>query len=248
MRSFFAACGTLVVLAIAGLAIWLLGLGPWIHQSIASGHLLDWIMGVLCFLWLLVILKAPWDLYFQAQEVSFEMQRSRERQIALPPGREAYLLRLRRRLGWLAVGMHLLSAALVAAVTYFSGGHLGYYFAGFYLVSTFFRPVLAGYVYLTRKLNAIGEEARYPREDILEVREKLKWQEAAIRDLLDRMREDREDLERERRTREGEEYELRQNIQAISREFESTVSRLTDNQEVIKGIQAFVRLIAQSTQ
>ena len=41
-------------------------------------------MGVLCFLWLLVILKAPWDLYFQALQVSFEMQRSRERQIALP--------------------------------------------------------------------------------------------------------------------------------------------------------------------
>ncbi|HLK61093.1 MAG TPA: hypothetical protein VKU00_31310 [Chthonomonadaceae bacterium] len=247
MRSLLAACWALFILAVAGLAVWLLGLGPWIHQSLASGHLLDWVMGALCFLWLLVILKAPWDLYFQALQVSFEMQRSQERQIALPPGREAYLKTLRRRLGGLAVGAHLLSAALVAAVTYSSGGRAGYYFAAFYLVSTLFRPVLAGYVYLMRKLNAIGEEARYPREDIVEVRQKLKWQEATLRDLQDRMRDTREDLERERRTREGEEYEMRQNIQAISREFESTVSRLTDNQDVIKGIQAFVRLIGQAS-
>ena len=33
----------------------------------------------------------------------------------------------------------------------------------------------------------------------------------------------------------------------MSREFEATLTRLTDNQDVIKGIQAFARLMAQTT-
>jgi hypothetical protein len=78
---------------------------------------------------------------------------------------------MRRRLGWLAVGAHVLSAALVGGITYFSGGIVGYYFALFYLVSTAFRPVAAGYAYLTRRLSALGDEARYPRDDVLEARD-----------------------------------------------------------------------------
>jgi len=55
-----------------------------------------------------------------------------------------------------------------------------------------------------------------------------------------------ESLAREGTEREAETSELRQNIHAIGREFETTVSRLTDNQEIISGIQAFVRLVARS--
>jgi uncharacterized coiled-coil DUF342 family protein len=125
---------------------------------------------------------------------------------------------------------------------------VGYYFALFYLVSTLFRPALAGYVYLTRKLQALNKESRYPREDVVEMRQNLRWQETTLRDLADQMKECREELQREALARGTEDRELRQNVHALSREFETTVSRLTDNQEVIKGIQAFVRLVAQSTQ
>lgn len=248
MRSFVTACWTLFLLAILGLVAWLLGLGDAVRHSLQAGHLLDWIMGLLCFLWLLVILKAPWDLYFQALEVSFDLKRSQEKGIPIPAGREAYLHALRRRLGWLAVGAHLFSAALIAGVAYYSGGKIGYYFAAFYLASTVFRPAVAGYVYLERKLRAINQEVRYPREDVVEIREKLKWQEITIRDLTDQMKDCRQGIEQEKHAREAETWELRQNVHALGREFETTVSRLTDNQEVIKGIQAFVRLIAQSAQ
>jgi hypothetical protein len=248
MRTLSALFWTIICLAVAGLAARLLGFGDVIHASLKAGHLLDWVMGGLCLFWLLVILKVPWDLYFQAHEVAFEIQRSKERQIPMQAGREEYLRALRRRLGWLAIGAHLFSSALVAAVTYFTGGVVGYYFAVFYLVSTAFRPAAAGYVYLSRKLRAIGEEVRYPREDVIEMREKLRWQEIAVRDLIEQMKDCREALRQETQIREEESCALRQSVHAISREFETTVSRLTDNQEVIKGIQAFVRLIAQSTQ
>jgi len=80
----------------------------------------------------------------------------------------------------------------------------------------------------------------------VELREKLKAQEGSTRDLTRQMKEAREELGREAEARERETRELRQSLHAIGREFETTVSRLTDNQEVIRGIQAFVRLVAQS--
>jgi len=248
MRSIASVCWTLVCLAIVGAVAWLLGMGDLMRASLQAGHMLDWIMGFLCQLWLLVILKVPWDLYFQAQEVAFELQRAGERKIDLSAGRSEYIQTLRRRLGWLAIAAHLFSAALIAAIAYFSGGKVGYYFSGFYLVSTAFRPAVAGYVYLSRKLSAIGEEARYPYEDVRELRTKVQWQEAAVRDLIEQVQNSREALQQETQARETETRALRQGVHNISREFETTVSRLTDNQEVIKGIQAFVRLIAQSTQ
>jgi hypothetical protein len=241
-------CGMLAALAVAGAIAWMLGLDDVVRASVAAGHLLDWIMGAFCLLWLLVILKVPWDLYFQAQQVSFELQRARERNIVVPAERDSYIRALRRKLGWLAVGAHLFSAAFVALIAAFSQGQVGYWFAAFYLVSTVFRPASAGYVYLRQKLFAIADESRYPREDISTVLEKLQWQEASLRDLTDQTREGQEALRLEIVRREMETQELRQHVHALSREFETTVSRLSDNQEVIKGVKAFVRLIAQSAQ
>ena len=236
-----------IVAALGGIA-WMLGLDDAVRASMASGHILDLVMGGFCLLWLLVILKVPWDLYFQAQQVAFEQQRARERKIMVPVERETYIRVLRQRLGWLAIGAHMFSAAFIALVTAFSRGQVGYYFADFYLISTVFRPAIAGYVYLRTKLLAIAEESAYPRDDIVTVLDKLHWQEATVRDLTDQIREEREARERETRERESETLELRQHVHALSREFETTISRLSDNQEVIKGVQAFVRLITQSAQ
>lgn len=233
------------LLVVAG-AAWLLGLDDMVRDSLAAGHLLDWLMGIFCLFWLFVILKAPWDLYFQAHAVAFEQQRSRERSIALAAGREEYVRVLRRRLGWLAVGAHLFSAALVAAVTYFTGGVVGYYFAAFYVVSTAFRPIAAAYTYLAGRLRALAEESRYPREDVVTLRETTQSHDATLKHIEEEMRSLHHLLNEERRERDSETRDLRQRLHALSREFEVTVSRLTDNQDVIRGIQAFVRLVGQS--
>lgn len=246
MKFFGTLFSVMLTLGLAALAIWMLDLGDVVRASLAAGHLLDWVMGTLCLLWLGVILKVPWDLYFQAQAVTFELQRSQERGVQIVAGREQYLRRLRSRLGWLAVGAHVASAALIALITYFTGGAVGYYFAAFYLIATFFRPAAAGYVYLSGKLSAIAEEVRYPREDIVELRRRFDAQNQNGKELWERVLALETSLSNERAERAGETRELRQNVHNIGREFESTISRLTDNQEIIKGIQAFVRLVAQS--
>ena len=237
-----------VVLLAVGAAIGLHGwLGAFVQTSLQT-HLLDWVMGGLCLIWLLIILIVPWDLYFQAHEAFFEIQRAKELNIATPPGRAEYVSVLRGRLLWLALGAHLVSAAFIAGLAFWTHGRIGYYFAAFYLVSTVFRPAIAGYVYLSGKLKAIKNEAHYPREDVVELRERLRVQEEETLNLKKQREQHSEDLKAETEGREAETRELRQRLQAVGREFESTVSRLTDNQEVIKGIQAFVRLIAQSAQ
>lgn len=247
MRGFLALCGTVVSILVIGTIAWLLGLDDLVRHSLTTGHLLDWGMGALCLLWLLIVLTVPWNLYFQAHEVAFELQRSREREVQVPREREAYIARLRKRLGWLAVGLHLFSAALIAVLATLAGRSIGYYFAVFYLISTGFRPILAGYVYLRRKLKAIHEEVRYPREDVVELRQRLQTLEFSVRDLTNQISVAQKEAQQEIWIREAETRDLRQSVHAIGREFETTVSRLTDNQEVIRGIQAFVRLIAQST-
>jgi hypothetical protein len=247
MRWLSSLMGALVALAILALAARFLGLEELIRDAVASGKLLDWIMGALCLLWLLVILKAPWDLYFQASAVAFEQQRSRERSVALTPGRAEYIRTLRRRLGMLAVGAHLGSAALITAIAFLTGERqVGYWFAVFYLVSTVFRPAVAGYAYLSHKLSAVGEEARYPREDIAEMRARLDAADGISRQLRAETDELRSQLDVETAARADECRDLRERQNALAREFEVTASRLTDNREVISGIQAFVRLIAGS--
>jgi hypothetical protein len=246
MKYFGVILWNVFVLAVLVWVGWQLQLGDLLRTTIVSGHLLDWIMGGFCLIWLLIILKVPWDLYFQAQAVSFEMQRSKERGIAIVPGREEYVRLVRLRLGWLAVGTHIASAALIAAIAYFTGGAAGYFFAVFYLISTLFRPAAAGYVYLSGKLRDIAQEARYPREDITEMRSRLEGHDKTVRNLAEHIQQLEKALSHEHTEREKETSELRQSIHGIGREFETTVSRLTDNQEIISGIQAFVRLVAHS--
>lgn len=236
----------LLVAALAGLIAWPLGLQDVLRESIAAGHALDWIMGALCLIWLVIILKVPWDLYFQATGVTFEIQRSYERGVTIVPGREEYIKKLRKRLGQLAVGAHLASAVLIAAITFLTGGAVGYYFAAFYIISTLFRPAAAAYAYLSHKLSTIAEETRYPREDIVELRSRVDTGEQSLKDLTERIEAISEKLNSEESTRSEETRELRDHVHDIGREFETTISRLTDNQEIISGIQAFVRLVAKS--
>jgi len=246
MRFVASALWAVFALALVALLAHFAGLGEVLRDILRAGRLLDWSMGALCLIWLLVLLKAPWDLYFQAQAVAFEQQRSRERGVALVPGREEYVRKLARRLGWLAIGSHLFSAALVAGITWFTGGVVGYYFAAFYLVSTLLRPLVAGYAYLMGKLRAVGEEARYPRDDVLEVRTQLEHQKERADTLEEDLKTLQNTLDEARRDLGAETSELRIRQETLAREFERTVARLTDNQEVIRGIQAFVRLISQS--
>jgi hypothetical protein len=233
--------------AVLGGAAWLLGLGDVARNAILEVSWPEMIAGGFCLVWLFVLLKAPWDLFFQAQAVVDEMASSREGGIRVDETREAYVRRLRGRLLLVALGAHALSAAVSAGIAIFGGGVIGWWFAAFYLISTAFRPAVSAYRHLMRRLRQLFEEARFPRQDVLEMRGRVERHEGEIPALRDRIDHLERDLARETASRESEDRVLRGNVEATAREMEKSLSRLTDNQEVVRGIQAFVRLVSHTS-
>ncbi len=231
---------------VIGLFLWQGLVGRVLPENFLQTHLLDVIMGVLCFLWLLVILKAPWDLYFKAREVEFEQVRAAERNIVLEVGHETYVRRLHPKLLLLAIGTHLFSAALIAAITFASHGKVGYYFSLFYFVSTVFRPLLAGYEYLMSKLYTLSSAAYFPRFDSVELEQKLRVLEETYRLNEERYNALNAELYREKTEREEEAFRLRHSITEIGNEFEATISRVSTNEEVVRGLGALVAFVRQA--
>jgi chromosome segregation ATPase len=96
---------------------------------------------------------------------------------------------------------------------------------------------------LRRRLETIAEDTRYPRDDVLKLRAQVEAHEAAVEQHKELLRalDDRNgflsaQLERQR-------LDLEQRMTALTRKFEESLDRLTDNRELIAGIKAFLRMI-----
>lgn len=148
------------------------------------------------------VLTVPWNLSFQAHALIHEIRTSRARGIAVPAEREPEARRIAVRMRWFAIGAHLVSAGIVALITFVSGGAIGYYLAALYLVSTFFRPAGAYFAYLRDRMTSMLRDVKHPRDKALHAK-----------------------------------------VDAHARQFEHSLTRLTDNQEVIAGLKAFLRLV-----
>ncbi|MDP9845430.1 hypothetical protein [Streptosporangium lutulentum] len=228
----------LVALVSTVAAAWLL-----IYADVPLSTILSLGLGAISLIWLILLLTLPWNLYFGARQVVHEIHVSRERGIEVPGAHETEALEIARRMRRFAVGGHLVSAAVLAVVTFFSGAVVGYYFVGFYLLSTFFRPAGAYFSHLRERVTTLMSEARHPRQDIVALVARvddLATRTATLTESVEHLRRDAETLGVELRV--GDE-DLDRRITAIARRFEDTVDGLTDNHEVISGLKAFLRLL-----
>ncbi|MER6539741.1 hypothetical protein ACWDE0_39240 [Streptomyces sp. 900105755] len=206
--------------------------------------------GVLSLLWLLLLLTLPWNLYFRAHAVLAEIAVSREKGMTVPAARDAEAARIARAMLRAAVAGHLVTAAVLIAVTWATGEFTGYWFAAFFLLSTFFRPAGAYFGQLRRRLGSLLKDVTYPRDDVVELHARLDRAETGSRVLEEKAAEQYRALADLRRTvdalaqRHDERAEAAdRRMVALGRQFESTVNRLTDNQELIAGVKAFLRLL-----
>jgi len=215
--------------------------------------LLTWGMGLLCLGWLVIMVTLPWNVYFQARRVLNEIATSRERGIVVPADRDATARTLARRSLLMSISLHLGSAAVMGAITWVSGSTWGWYFAGFYLLSTFFRPGIEYYRFIHARLRSLLEDVTHPRDDVVGMKARINDLEQDREDYRAMMREMRrlqEDLRKDLHdavddsTRKDLALDLR--ITAIARKFEETVDKLTDNQDVIRGVKAFLRLVQEN--
>ncbi len=219
--------------------------------------LLDGIAAGIGLIGLVLLVKLPWDLYMEARGLIADQRDARKRDIAVDPEEERYAKRAARRLLAVCIGLHVVTAAVVGAATWASGGSLGYFFAGFYLLSTFFRPAVALYRHLVRRLRELRGRTRYPREDVvtlvarvrdlereLEERgEASKETRCAFEASLDRLGQRVDALDREHRVRVAA---FEDQVALVLRELERTVDRLTEDRELLAGIRAFVKVVKEA--
>jgi hypothetical protein len=196
-------------------------------------------VGLLCLAWLLVIVVLPWNVYFQARHVLFEMERSKRRGIAVVAEQEAEAARVERRTLRISLGLHAVSALLLALGAVLFSQPLAYAFSALFLLSTLFRPGVEYYRYLRRKLSDLLADVTYPREDVMALVNEVRAQAPRLRAL----EQSHEQLGRESLARDQSQQ---RKLDAVVRRFDETLDRLTDNREIVAGLRAFLRMVKES--
>lgn len=222
--------------------------------------ILDISGGFIALMWMLVIIKVPWDLYFETKNVLFEMARSEEKHISITTERRNYVIRMRRITGFIAVAAHIISSSIIAGITYLAHGEIGYYFAFFYLLTTFFRPAVEAYRYLMAKLAEIRGEVKVPREDAINLRNELDQAKAQLKLLAEQLDSSNSRItanEEQQRSLQANINNLQFALQRAEQTYESRLKQLTteiermmtkafDQQDVVNGLRAFARLIKEA--
>jgi hypothetical protein len=232
--------------------------------------------GAAALAWLIVLVAVPWNLYFAARSAVTGMALSRARGIDVRPAHEAEAGRIARRMLWFALGAHLVTAAVAGIVTYFSHATIGYYFTAFYLLSASIRPAAAYFAHLRERISTLSRESRYPREDVVSLREKAAGLENAVKTLRKEMWDSQstlaDDLRRteakladgiqhsrqvltadlarlqdaqvaDRESARSRDDELGRRIDTMIRRIDETLAGLGDQQELLVGLRALVRMV-----
>ncbi|MEH2075249.1 MAG: hypothetical protein V7K57_12775 [Nostoc sp.] len=174
--------------SIAGIVVVVLaafGLLQWLH--IPAGNFLDWVIGGASFWWLLVIVTVPWNVHFQAKEVLAEAAQSTEKGIPVDEKQVKYVTLLAKRSLWVAIAFHLFSAIGLYTLAATGISTVGYISSGAALLLTILRPAIRAYEYLYARLAMIRQEWKYPREDIVELRDRFSILEQKIQSLEDQL-------------------------------------------------------------
>jgi hypothetical protein len=147
------------------------GILQWLH--IPTGNFVDWIIGAASFWWLILIVTVPWNIHFGAKAILAEAAESQKKDITIDDGQVRYVAKLEKRSFWAAIALHFLSAVGLYALAATGISAIGYISAGAALLFTVVRPAIAFYRYLAGRLRNIGREFYYPREDIVELRNRV---------------------------------------------------------------------------
>ena len=151
--------------------------------QIPTGNLIDWLIGIASFYWLLAIVTIPWNVYFEAKEVINEAQISQQRKIKVNWQQIDYAKKVAQWSIILAITLHLVSAGVLYLLSVKGISNVGYITSSAALLLTFLRPAVRGYQYLRSKLISIKQQIKYPREDVVALKQRIKNIESAIEKL-----------------------------------------------------------------
>ncbi|MGK7929946.1 MAG: hypothetical protein AB4041_00735 [Microcystaceae cyanobacterium] len=159
-----------------GLSVTLLGLITFLILQlfhVPSGNLVDWLIGVGIFWWLLTIVIIPWNIYFEAKEVIVEAETSSKRKIHFDSSYLSYAQQVCRWSLTLAISLHFISAIALYSLAFFHITPLGYSTSIATLLLTGLRPFIRFYQYLADRLAQIRQGIKYPRDDVLTLKKQV---------------------------------------------------------------------------
>lgn len=150
----------------------------WFH--VPAGNFLDWVVGAVSFWWLMVIVTVPWNIHFEAKSVLADAAESRQEAIEIDPQQVEYASKIAQRSLWAAIALHLFSAIGLYGLAATGISAIGYVSSAAALLLTLLRPVIALYLYLANRLSTIRHTFRYPRQDVMELRDRVSQLEAKV--------------------------------------------------------------------
>ncbi len=227
--------------------------------NIPAGNLVDWIIGVASFWWLLAIVTIPWNVYFDAKEVASEAAISQKKGIAVDNEQLNYVNTVSRAALLIAIALHFFSALGLYELAAMGISSVGYVSSFATLLLTALRPAIRGYQYLAYRLSSIRQQITYPREDILELRNRFNRLEKQVNDLHNKLnlsnpnswiskQQNNWDVTRKEVimiATQLDKFEARNSLEheEIAREARHAISQLTEDSNFLHQVREIIRFI-----
>jgi DNA-binding transcriptional MerR regulator len=231
------------------------GILHWLQ--IPSGNLVDWLIGIASFWWLLVIVTVPWNIYFDAQEVIAEAAISKEKRITFDEKQLNYVKQVSRWGILLAIALHAISAIVLYILAAAGISAVGYVSSGATLLLTILRPAIRAYQYIAVRLSTIRQQIKYPREDVLELRDRVRNLETTIKQIEEKLdlnnphslvaqqqrewQETRQELNRLRALLEQFQAKNQVEHEQLSQEARSAIAQLTEDSQFLNHAREIIR-------
>jgi hypothetical protein len=238
----------LLMLLVFGILQWL---------QIPAGNLVDWLIGVASFWWLLVIVTVPWNIYFDAQEVIAEAAISKEKKIPVNDKQLNYAKKVSRWSIRVAIALHLFSALGLYTLAAAGISAVGYLSSGATLLLTVLRPAIRAYQYIAGRLYAIRQQIKYPREDVLELRDRVNNLEINVKRVEEQLdlenphslvtkqqrewQETRQELSRFKALLEQMQAKNAVEHEQLSKEAKSAIAQLTEDSQFLNHVREIIR-------
>lgn len=229
------------------------------YLHISMGTLLDWVIGIAACWWMIGVVVIPWNTHFTAKEVVEEARLSREKGIEVKEDTIHYAKKLAKRFFWMAIGLHLVTALGLYLLAYYQITSIGYIAAMVALVLTFFRPLQRGYEHLSYKLRTLSKQIHYPREDVVELRNRVIELEGQVKQLQTTLNVEEKDswafnqvkaisgletgLERIEKRLEESFQENRKEHDQLARQSALQIAQLSEDAQFLNQVRELIRFV-----
>ena len=222
----------------------------WLH--IPAGTLVDWLIGIASFWWLLAVVTIPWNIYFEAVATLDEAKISQSKDIPVDTRQLVYVTKVARWSLIGAIAMHVISAVALYVLAAWGISAVGYVSAFAVLLLTILRPAIRGYQFLAMKLSNIREQIQYPREDVVELRGRVEALESISKLLRENLDHNVETQAEEWETMRQSTASLRAKLeelasvsqsdhQRLAREATGAIAQLSEDSQVLNHVREIIR-------